>query len=75
MTPAYSGIANGDWVVEDAMSRPDDDTDDTMRSIERSSVCEGVGGGCVRHEQRRYVLTRHPERRASLRPCAPCGGV
>lgn len=31
MTPAYSGIANGDWVMDDAVSRPNDDTDDTRR--------------------------------------------
>jgi hypothetical protein len=47
MTPAYSGIANGDWVVEDAASRPDDDTNDTRRVIGRLKVCEGVDGVCV----------------------------
>jgi hypothetical protein len=57
------------------VSRPGDDTDDTMRSTEKSKVCEGVGGGCVRYKQQILVLTRHPERRANLRPCVPCGDV
>jgi len=45
--PAYSGVANGDWVVKDAVSRPGDITDDTMRvnrEIERMQRC--VWGLC-----------------------------
>jgi hypothetical protein len=73
--PAYSGVANGDWVEEDAVSGPGNVTDGTMRSTQRLNICKGVGGGCVRYKQQLFVLTRHPERRANLRPCVPCGDV
>jgi len=35
MTPAYSGIGREDRVVEDAVSKPDNDTDDTMQVIKK----------------------------------------
>ena len=47
MTPAYSGIADGDRVVGDVVSRPDDNTDDTGRVIGRFKVCRGVDEVCV----------------------------
>lgn len=77
MMPAYSGIEGMNRVVEDVVSKPDNNTDDTLRVIKETSV---VVRKCdekvyVRHQQWRCVLTRHPERRASLRPCAPYGGV
>jgi hypothetical protein len=52
--PAYSGVANGDWVLKDVVPRPDDVTDDTMRSTERLNVCKGMGGGCVRYKQQLF---------------------
>lgn len=40
MTPAYSGIEGMNQVVEDVVSKPDNNTDDTMRVIKGTDVVD-----------------------------------